>query len=41
MTFEMTSKDSQQPTNTAHHFYNVLHRVDKLIETELVFIGAR
>jgi hypothetical protein len=38
MTFKMT-KDSRQPTNTAH--YNVLHRLDKLIEPKLVFIGAR
>jgi hypothetical protein len=39
MTFEMT-KDSRQPTITAH--YNVLHKLDKLIEPKLVFVsGAR
>jgi hypothetical protein len=38
MTFEIT-KDSRQPTNTAR--YNLLHRLDKLIEPTLVFSGAR
>jgi hypothetical protein len=33
------TKDSRQPTDTAH--YNVLHRLDKLIEPKLVSIGAR
>jgi hypothetical protein len=32
------TKDSRQTTDTAH--YNVLHRLDKLIEPKLVFIGA-
>jgi hypothetical protein len=33
------TKDSRQPTNTAH--YNVLDRLDKLIEPKLVFIGTQ